>query len=137
MEKRLIMCRWFGDKIEEDPNCLDDVGFRDKAIRNICVHWDQEAPDEGLQRPMHSVKYTARVTVSKDGVIGRFLFENPDKEAVIVTELHYIDMLNKFGEHLEQVMVCIDMCNGSNKMKQLHIQTTSWWNGSSIDSRWG
>ena len=31
MEKRAVMCQWFENKIEEDPDFLDDVWFSDEA----------------------------------------------------------------------------------------------------------
>ena len=48
-----------------------------------------------LQRPLHSVKCTARVAISKHGIIRLFWFQNVDEETVTVTKEHYIDVLKK------------------------------------------
>ena len=104
MAKRAVMCLWFENKIEEDPDFLDDVWFSDEAHFLLCgqvnsknnVFWGTQAPDEVLQRPLHSVKCTAWVAISKHGIIGPFWFENANEEGVTVTKEHYIVVLNKF-----------------------------------------
>ena len=104
MAKRAVMYRWFENKIEEDPHFLDDVWFSDEAHFLLCgqvnsknnVFWGTQAPDEVLQRPLHSVKCTAWVAISKHGIIGPFWFENANEEAVTVTKERYIVVLNKF-----------------------------------------
>ena len=104
MAKRAVMCRWFENKIEEDPDFLDDVWFSDEAhflLRGkvnskTIVFWGTQAPDEVLQRTLHSVKCTAWVSISKHWIIGPFWFENANEEAVTVTKEHYIVVLNKF-----------------------------------------
>uniref|UniRef100_UPI00358E2E41 uncharacterized protein n=1 Tax=Myxine glutinosa TaxID=7769 RepID=UPI00358E2E41 len=108
MAKRVVMCRWFENKIEEDPDFLDDVWFSDEAHFLLCGHvnsknnvfWGTQAPDEVLQRPLHSVKCTAWVAISKHGIIGPFWFEDADEEAVTVTKERYIVVLNKFWRGL-------------------------------------
>ena len=62
----------------------------------IYVFWGTQAPDEVLQKPLHSVKCTVWVAISKHGMIGPFWFEDADKEAVTVTNERYIVVLNKF-----------------------------------------
>ena len=100
MEKRLVMCWWFKNKIEEDSDFLDDVWFSYEAhfwlcghvSSNNCVYWGTKVPDEALQRPLHSVKCRDLVAISKH----RIIRQNADEEAVTVTKKHYIDVLNKF-----------------------------------------
>ena len=109
VEKRLVMCRWFENKIEEYPDFLDDVWFSNEAHfwlcghvnNNNCVYWGTEVPHKDRQRPLHSMKCTAWVAISKHGIIGPFWFENADEEAIAVTEESYIDVLNKFWTALE------------------------------------
>ncbi len=83
------MCRWFENKIEEDPDFFDD------ANSNNCMYCGTEAPDEVVQRPLYFVKRAAWVTISKQNN-RTVLFENTDEEAVSVTNVHYIDEQNTF-----------------------------------------
>ena len=76
------MCNWFADKIEEEPDFLDNVWFSDEAhfLRSGHVNsknnvfWGTESPAEVLQRPLHSLKCTAWVAISKHGIIRPFWF---------------------------------------------------------------
>ena len=80
MRKRVIMCQWFCDKIDDVPDFLDDVWFSDEAHFLLSGHvksknnifWDSTPPEFCLQRPSQSVKCTAWVSISKHGVIGPF-----------------------------------------------------------------
>ena len=64
MGKRLEMNQWFEDKIEEDPDFLDDVWFSDEAHfwlcgyvnSKNCVYGRAEALDEVFHWPLYSVK---------------------------------------------------------------------------------
>ena len=102
------MHQWFENKIEEDPNFLNDVWFSDEAhiwlcglaISNHCVYWGAEVQDEVLQRPLRSVNWAAWVANLNHEIIGLLWFENADKESVTVTKERYIDVLNKFWEVL-------------------------------------
>ena len=108
MEKRVVMCQWFENKIEEDPDFLDEVWFSDEAHFLLSGHvnsknnvfWGTQAPNEILQRPLHSVKCTAWVAISKHGIIGPFWFEDADEKAATVTKERYIVVLNKFWRAL-------------------------------------
>ena len=102
--KRVIMCNWFADKIEEEPEfLLDNVWFSDEAHFLLSGHvntknsvfWGTESPAEVLQRPLHSLKCTAWVAISKHGIIGPFWFENANQEPVTVRKERYIEVLNK------------------------------------------
>ena len=103
MPKPVKMCQWFESRIEENPDFLQNVRFSDEAHfspsdhlnnRN-CVFWESEAPDEVLQRSLHSVKCTAWVTISEHGIIGLFWF-NDIRETMMINKEHYIVVLNKF-----------------------------------------
>jgi hypothetical protein len=107
-EKRVIMCNWFADKIEEEPDFLDTSWFSDEAHFLLSGHvnsknnvfWGTEPPAEVLQRPLHSLKCTAWVAISKHGIIGPFWFENANQEPVTVRKENYIEVLNKFWRAL-------------------------------------
>ena len=68
------------------------------TARNL--FWGSQAPDEVLQRPMHSVKCTACVAISKLVIIEPFWFENDVGETMTVNKEHYIVVLNKFWRTL-------------------------------------
>ena len=82
MAKRVEMCQWFESKIEENPDFLQNVWFSDEAHFSLSGHvnskksvfWGSQAPDEVLQRPLHSVKCTAWVAISKHCIIRPFWF---------------------------------------------------------------
>ena len=107
MAKRVEMCRWFENKIEEMPDFLH-VWFSDEAHFSLSGHansknsvfWGSEVPDEILQMPLHSAKCTAWVAISKHGIIGPFWFENDVGETVTVNKERYIVVLNKFWRAL-------------------------------------
>ena len=79
MAKRVTMCEWFCDTIEDNPDVLDHVWFSDEAHFLLSghvnsknnVYWDTASPEEVLQRPLHSIKCTAWVAISKHGIIVR------------------------------------------------------------------
>ena len=108
MAKRVEMCKWFESKIEENPDFLQNVWFSDEAHFSLSGHvnsknsvfWGSQAPDEVLQRPLHSVKCTAWVAISKHGIIGPFWFENDVRETMTVNKERYIVVLNKFWRTL-------------------------------------
>ena len=85
-EKRVTMCEWFCNVLENDENFLENVWFSDEAHFLLSGHvnsknnvfWGSEVPDKVLQRPLHSVKCTAWVAMSKHGIIGPFWFEDDD-----------------------------------------------------------
>ena len=72
-EKRVNLCRWFCDRIDDNPDFLDDVWFSDEAHFLLSGHvnsknsifWGTTPPEVCLQRPLHSMKCTAWVAISK------------------------------------------------------------------------
>lgn len=107
-EKRVVMCQWFSEKIEEEPDFLDDLWTSDEAHFTLEGHvnsknnvfWGSEPPNEVLQRPLHSKKCTAWVALSKHGIIGPFFFEDAQENAVTITKERYLEVLHKFWEEL-------------------------------------
>ena len=85
-EKRVTMCEWFCNVLENDENFLENVWFSDEAHFLLSEHvnsknnvfWGSEVPDKVLQRLLHSVKCTAWVAMSKHGIIGPYWFEDDD-----------------------------------------------------------
>ena len=135
MGKCLVMCRCFENKIEEDPDFLDEAHFWHCAHvnSNNCVYWGTEAPDEMLQRPLHSVKCTAWMAISRYGIIGIVMVRKRRRRGShchkrSITLMCWISS----RRHLEHVVVWIEMCKSSNKIRQLHILPTLLWIDSSI-----
>ena len=104
MSKRVVMCQWLDEKINGEPNFLDNVWFSDEAHfllsghvnRKNNVFWGTQSPNEILQRPLHSVRCTVWIAISKHGIIGPFWFEDEHNNAVMVTKERYIVVLKKF-----------------------------------------
>ena len=104
MTKCVEMCQWFESKIEENPDFLQNVWFSDEAHSSLLGHVSSKnyvfsgspALDKVLQRPLHSVKCTAWVAISKHGIIGPFWFENDVGETMTVNKERYIVVFNKF-----------------------------------------
>ena len=84
----VIMCQWFCDKIDAVQDFLDNVWFSDVAYFLFSGHmnsknnifWSSTTPEHCLQRPLHSVKCTAWVAISKQGIIGPFWFEDDNRD---------------------------------------------------------
>jgi len=99
--KRVTMCQWFMDIVED---FLDNVWFSDEAHFTLYGHvnsknnlfWGTSAPDEMLQRPLHSVRCTAWVAMSKHGIIGPIWFEDENENAVTVNKERYLVVLQQF-----------------------------------------
>ena len=104
MRKRVSMCQWFCDKIDDVPDFLDNVWFSDEAHFLLSGHvnsknnsfWGSTPPEFCLQRPLHSVKCTAWVAISKHGVIGPFWFEDDNEQSVTINTERYVQVLGKF-----------------------------------------
>jgi len=104
MRKRVIMCQWFRDKIDAVPDFLDNVWLSDVAHFLLSGHvnsknnifWSSTPPEHCLQRPLHSVKCTAWVPISKHGIIGPFWFENDNERSVTINTERYVQVLGKF-----------------------------------------
>ena len=92
MKKRVIMYHWFCDKIDAVPDFLDNVWFSNEAQFLLSGHvnsknnvfWGTTLPEHCLQKPLHSVKCTTWVALSKHGIIGPFWFEEDNKQSVII-----------------------------------------------------
>ena len=103
------MCRWFRNKIDDVPDFLDNAWFSDEAhllsghinSKNN-IFWSSTPPEFCLQRPLHSVKCTAWVAISKHGIIGPFWFEDDNKQSVTINTKQYVQVLGKFWTALGQ-----------------------------------
>jgi len=86
------------------PDFLDNVWFSDEAHFLLSGHvnsknnifWGSRPPEHCLQRPLHSVKFTAWVAISKLGIIGPFWFEDDNERSVTMNTERYVQELGKF-----------------------------------------
>ena len=101
---RVRMCRWFQQRIEEEPDWLDNVWFSDESHFHLsgninsksCIFWGTSPPDEVYEIPLHSPKSTAFVAMSSKGLVGPFWFESQDGETETVNKERYVDVLRQF-----------------------------------------
>ena len=102
--KRVAMYQWFQDKIELSPNFLNDIWFSDKAHFLLSgqvnsknrIFWGTAAPNEVLQRPLHSKKSTEWVAMLTHGIIGSFWFEDENGEPLTVTKERCVEVLQQY-----------------------------------------
>ena len=64
------------------------------------VCWGTAPPEEVLQRPLHSIKCTAWVAISKHGIISPYWFEDENERAQTVNTERYVAVLRKFWTSL-------------------------------------
>ena len=99
MGKRFVMCRWFENKIEEDPDFLDEFWFSDEAHFWFCGHINskiivcsgaQKSQTKRFRRPWLGdyLKIWHNSTV--------LVWKGRRRGAVTLTKEHFIDVLNKF-----------------------------------------
>ena len=108
MAKRVAMCEWFCDTIEDNPDFLDHVWFSGEVHFLLSgyvnsknnVYWGTAPPEEVLQRPLPSVKCTAWVAISKHGIIGPYWFEDENERSQTVNKERYVAVLRKFWASL-------------------------------------
>ena len=106
----MAMCRWFCDKVDENPDFLDDLWFLDEAHFLLSRHmnsknnifWGSIPPEDCLQQPLHSTAYTAWVAISKHGITGPYWFKDESERSLMVNSQRYIEVLQKFWTTLGQ-----------------------------------
>ena len=108
MAKCVTMCEWFCDTIKDNPDFLDHVWFSDEAHFLLSghvnsknnVYWGTAPLEEVLQRPLHSIRCTAWIAISKHGIIGPHWFEDENERAQTVNTEHYVAVPRKFWTSL-------------------------------------
>ena len=109
-EKRVAMCQWFSETIDNNEKFLNDVWFSDEAHFLLNGHvnsknwvfWGSKNPHRVVGRPWHSKKCTAWVAISTHGIIGPFFFEDDHSIAVTVTKERYVPVLEQFWGELDK-----------------------------------
>ena len=109
-DKRMDMCRWFLQKLQENPDFLDTVWFSDEAHFHLsgqinsknAYFWGDSPPDYVLEQPLHSPKCTAWAAISPQGIIGPFWFVDDDNTTTTVTAETYSAMVKRFVATLKR-----------------------------------
>ena len=102
--KRVEMCQWFNNKLQDDPEFINGLWFSDEAHFYLSGHvsskhaffWGDSKPDYALQRPLHALKCTAWAAMSSHGVIGPIWFVDDDNETTTINAQRYIRVLQQF-----------------------------------------
>jgi len=66
------------------------------------IFWGCTPPEHCLQRPLHSVKCTTWVAISKHGIIEPFWFKDDNEQSVTLNTEQYFQVLGKFWTALGQ-----------------------------------
>ena len=96
--------KWACDRLIEDANFGKTIIFSDEAHFDLggCVNkqncriWDTENSHAYIEKPTHPKRVTVWCGFWSRGIIGTFLFENEQDEAVTVNGDRYRAMLNEF-----------------------------------------
>ena len=67
------------------------------------IYWGSTPPEHCLQKPLHSVKCTAWVSISQQGIIGPFWFKDENEQPATVNIERYLQVLDKFWRALNMV----------------------------------
>lgn len=109
-EKRIEMCNWLNEKLEQSPMWLNHVWFSDEAHFHLNgavnnhnnVFWGQTSPDEISEKRLKGPKVTAFVAFNKKhGLLGPYWFEENGRTVTINSE-RYITILDQFYGDLTQ-----------------------------------
>ena len=115
LDKRMTMCRWFIDRMQENPHFLNTVWFTDEAHFHLSGHvcsesayfWGYSKPQYVLQRPLHADKCTAWAAISAQGIVGPFWFVNDANETATVNAHRYIEVLKQFVASLRRKRIAV------------------------------
>ena len=96
--------KWVCDRITEDADFSKTIIFSDEAHfdfggyvnKHNCRIWGTENPHAYVEKPMHPKRVTVWCGFWSRGIIGPFLFENEQGEAVTVNGDCYRAIFNEF-----------------------------------------
>ena len=109
-EKRIEMCNWLNEKLEQTPSWLNHIGFSDEAHfylnraanNHNNVFWGESSPEEISEKHLKGPKVTAFVAFNaKHGLLGPYWFEKSGRIVTINSE-RYIAILDQFHGDLTQ-----------------------------------
>ena len=89
--QRTVRMSWISCPLT-DLGTFSVVGSRE--LKNN-IFWGSTPPEHCLQRPLHSVKCTVWVAISKHGIIGPFWFEDDNERSVTINTERYVQVPGK------------------------------------------
>ena len=107
-------------------SCLGHVNSKNN------IFWGNTPPEHCLQMPLHSVKCTTWVAISKHGIIGPFWFQDDNEWSVTINTERYVQVLGKFWTALGRRRVgegLLGSFSGSSRMMPLTTPQTNHWHG--------
>jgi hypothetical protein len=92
--------------MDEDENFIDNLWMSDEAHFQLsgvvnkqnCRYWSPQNLNELHEKPLHSERVTLWCSVSSQGVIGPFFFEDNEGKATTMTAARYVHMIETFFE---------------------------------------
>jgi hypothetical protein len=92
--------------MDEDENFIDSLWMSDEAYFQLsdvvnkqnCRYWSPRNLNELHKKPLHSERVTVWCSVSSQGVIGPFFFEDSEGKATTLTAARYMYMKETFLE---------------------------------------
>ena len=93
------------------------------------IFWGSTHPDNCLQRPIHSLKCTAWVAISKHGIIELFWFEDDNEHRVTINTDRYVQVLRKFWTLFGQRKRSSGSASCSSRTVPPHTPQKNHWYG--------
>ena len=104
-ERRLVFCDWFLEKVNSDPDFIDNLFVSDEStfcldgyvsLQNYGI-WGLKNPHAGRESISFSPKLTIWVAMSSQTLIGPYVFrDNRDIPCTVDAE-RYIEMLHEYS----------------------------------------
>ena len=131
MRKHKIMHQWFCNKIDAVQDFMTTSGFQTRQIFCCRVMWTQTTSSGEaypLQKPLHSLKCTAWVAISKHGIIGLFWFKD-NMSIVWQSTLNMFKCFVSSGQHLVNGKRSSGIVSGSSSTVPPHTPQKNHWHG--------
>jgi len=104
IKKRLDFCTKMIQKLQLDPNLLNNIWFSDESHFYLDGHcnkqnmriWGSEKPEKFIEKSAHPLYVTVWCAISAQGFIGPYFFENSNQERIIVNQTNYQNMIENY-----------------------------------------
>ena len=136
MRKRKIMWQWFRDKIDAVPDFLDTVWISDETHVLLSGHvnskknifWGSTPPEHWLQRPLHCLKCTVWVVISKHCII-TILVEDDNEHLWQSTQIDMSRCFVSSVQHLVDGKRSSGSASGSSRTVPPYTPQKNHWYG--------